>query len=303
MASSKKYDQNSISKPANLILNLIFIVNVIVCLCPILLVFMVSITDESAINKYGYSFFPEKFSLQAYSYIFNDSEQIIRSYLISIFITVAGAILCVLVTALYAYPLSRKDFRYRNIFSFIIFFTMLFNGGLVPWYMVYTNLLQLKDSFWALLIPGMLSAMNVLMVRTFFSNSIPDSIIESAKIDGAGEFRIFFSIVIRLSTPVLATIGLFSTLHYWNDWFNALMFISENKKMPLQFLLYRVQSSIEILNEISNRTGQGGDTLASLPNQSARMALCIVTIGPIILAYPFFQKYFVKGLTIGAVKG
>jgi len=300
---TNKYEKNSVSKPVNIILNIIFIVNVILCLSPIVLVFMVSITDESMINKFGYSFLPEKFSLQAYSYIFNDSGQIIRSYMISIFITIAGTALSVLVTALYAYPISRKDFRFKNIFAFIIFFTMLFNGGLVPWYMVYANLLQLKDSFAALILPGMLSAMNVLMVRTFFSNSLPDSIIESAKIDGAGEFRIFFSIVIRLSTPVLATIGLFNTLHYWNDWFNALMFISDKNKMPLQYLLYKVQSSIEILNEINNTTGQGAGSLAQLPNQSTRMALCIVTIGPVILAYPFFQKYYVKGLTIGAIKG
>ena len=300
---TNKYEKNSVSKPVNIILNIIFIVNVILCLSPIVLVFMVSITDESMINKFGYSFLPEKFSLQAYSYIFNDSGQIIRSYMISIFITIAGTALSVLVTALYAYPISRKDFRFKNIFAFIIFFTMLFNGGLVPWYMVYANLLQLKDSFAVLILPGMLSAMNVLMVRTFFSNSLPDSIIESAKIDGAGEFRIFFSIVIRLSTPVLATIGLFNTLHYWNDWFNALMFISDKNKMPLQYLLYKVQSSIEILNEINNTTGQGAGSLAQLPNQSTRMALCIVTIGPVILAYPFFQKYYVKGLTIGAIKG
>lgn len=300
---TNKYEKNSVSKPVNIILNIIFIANVILCLSPIVLVFMVSITDESMINKFGYSFLPEKFSLQAYSYIFNDSGQIIRSYMISIFITIAGTALSVLVTALYAYPISRKDFRFKNIFAFIIFFTMLFNGGLVPWYMVYANLLQLKDSFAVLILPGMLSAMNVLMVRTFFSNSLPDSIIESAKIDGAGEFRIFFSIVIRLSTPVLATIGLFNTLHYWNDWFNALMFISDKNKMPLQYLLYKVQSSIEILNEINNTTGQGAGSLAQLPNQSTRMALCIVTIGPVILAYPFFQKYYVKGLTIGAIKG
>lgn len=304
IAKNKKYQiSNSISGTSNVILNILFLFYVFLCICPIILVFMVSITSESALNKNGYSFFPEKISFLAYSYIFSDAAQIIRSYGVSLFITIFGTFLSVFITALYAYPLSRKDFKYRNAFTFFVFFTMLFNGGLVPWYMVYAKFLNLKDNLLVLILPLLLSPMHVLIVRTFFKNSIPDSIIESAKIDGAGEFRIFFSIVLRLSTPVLATIALFSTLAYWNDWYNALMFISDTKLIPLQYLLYKVQSSIEILNEIIGNSGAGLYSLDTIPSQSARMALCIVAIGPVILAYPFFQKYFVKGLTIGAVKG
>jgi putative aldouronate transport system permease protein len=264
---------------------------------------MVSISDEKAIAINGYSLLPQKPSLAAYQFIFNDSGQILRSYGISIFITVVGTLLSVLITAMFAYPISRKEFKYRNFFAFIVFFTMLFNGGLVPWYMVYSNLLHLKDTLWVLMMPMLLSPFYLLIMKTFFSNSLPDSVIESAKMDGAGEFKIFFSIVLRLSTPALATIGLFSTLGYWNDWFNALMFISKTQLFPLQFLLYRVQASLETLIEMSSKTGQNSLTMADLPGESTRMALCVITIGPIVLAYPFFQKYFIKGLTIGAVKG
>lgn len=293
--------ENSISRTSNLILNLFFIIYLVLCISPLILVFMVSISDEMAIARNGYSFFPEKFSFLSYEYILNDAAQIIRSYGNSIFVTVVGTFFHVLVTALYAYPICRKDFKYRNFFSFSLFFTMLFNGGLVPWYMVYSNVLNLKNNIFVLIIPMLLSPMHVLIMKTFFSSSIHDSIIEAAKIDGAGEFRIFFSIVLRLSTPALATIALFSTISYWNDWFHALMFITDSKLVPLQFLLYRVVMSLEAILEMSSNIAT--HTISDLPGESARMALCMVTMGPIVIAYPFFQKYFIKGLTIGSVKG
>lgn len=284
-------------------LNLIFFIYSALCLLPLVLVFVISITDEKTIASNGYSLWPEKFSTLAYRYIFNDAEQIIRSYGISIFITVVGCFLSVLFVALYAYPISRKDFKYRNFFAFFAFFCMLFNGGLVPWYLVYTRLLGLKDNILVLIIPLLVPPFYVIIMKTFFSNSIPSSVVESAKMDGAGEFRIFFQIILKLSTPALATVGLFSMLGYWNDWFVALMFITKTRFMPLQLLLYRVEMTIQTLLDISTAANLGEMTISELPGESARMALCVVTIGPIVLAYPFFQRFFIKGLTIGAVKG
>jgi putative aldouronate transport system permease protein len=301
--ANKKRELNAVSNTTNIIANLIFMIYVLLCISPLILVFMVSITDEQTINLNGFSFFPEKFSFLAYSYIFNGSSQIIKSYGISIFITVAGTFVSLLVTALYAYPISRPDLKSRNVFAFLIFFTMLFSGGLVPFYMIYSNVLHLKDTLIVLILPLLLTPFYVLIMRTFFFTSVPDSILESAKIDGAGEYRIFFSIVLYLSRPVLATIGLFNTIAYWNDWFTALLFISKTNLMPLQYLLYNIQSSIQVLTDLADKTGQGNLSITNLPGQSARMGMVIVAVGPIILAYPFLQKYFIKGLTVGAIKG
>lgn len=295
--------RNQISGTTNIVFNIMFIFNVLLCICPILLVFMVSITDESALSRYGFSFFPKQYSNKAYEYIFSNSGEILHAYGVTIFVTVVGTLISLFIVSLYAYPLSRKDFKYRNIFSFIVFFPMLFGGGLVPTFMIYSKLLHWTDTMTILIFPALLAPMHVIIMKTFFATSIPDSIVESAKIDGAGELRVFFSIVLRLSTPSLATIGLFTTLIYWNEWFVCLLYITNEKLVTLQFLLYRVQSNLEYLIQLSNQTGQGAMTLAELPGQSARMALCFVSIGPIILTFPFFQKYIVKGLTIGAVKG
>ncbi|OCT15028.1 sugar ABC transporter permease [Paenibacillus pectinilyticus] len=300
--SHKKRELNTISNTSNFIVNVVFMFYVILCISPLVLVFMVSITDEQSIVNNGFSFFPEKFSWMAYTYIFNDSSQIIRSYGISIFITVVGTLVSLLVTALYAYPISRPDLKSRNIFAFLIFFTLLFSGGLVPYYMVYSNVLHLKDTLIVLILPLLLTPFYVLIMRTFFATNVPDAILESAKIDGAGEYRIFFSIVLNLSRPVLATIGLFNTITYWNDWFTALLFITNPKLMPLQLLLHNIQSSIQIILDLADKN-QGSISVDTLPSQSARMGMVIIAIGPIILAYPFLQKYFIKGLTVGAIKG
>lgn len=299
----KRNERNSISGTANFFLNFVFFIYTILCMAPLILVFMVSISDENTITANGFSFFPQKFSALAYQYILKDSTQVIRSYGVTIFVTVVGTLLSVLITALFSYPLSRKDFKYRGFFSFLAIIPIMFNGGLVPWYMVYSSFLNLKDTIIVLILPMLVVPFYVIIMRTFFSTGLPDSIVESAKIDGASEYRIFFSIILQLSTPMLATIALFDILAYWNDWFLALMFISKNELTPLQFLLYRVQSTLQYLISMSSQTGHGTLTLADLPNQSAKMALVVVSIGPVILAYPFFQKYFVRGLTIGAIKG
>lgn len=299
-----KMKRNLASKSSDLVLNFMFLIYVFCCIYPLLLIFMVSITDDKTIALNGYSLFPEKISFFAYKYIFSDSSQLVRSYMITITVTVIGTIVSLLITALYAYPLSKRDFKHKNIFAFIVYFTMLFNGGLVPWYMVYSRLLNLKDTIWVLILPMLITPFYLLMMKTFFATTIPESITESAKIDGAGEYTIFFKIVLPLSKPVLATVAMFNTLGYWNDWYNSLIFITDDKMVSLQFLLYKIMNSIQYIAEVSSKQGaSAAGRIADLPTETARMAMCIIAIGPIILAYPFFQKYFVKGLTIGAVKG
>ncbi|MDQ0194215.1 carbohydrate ABC transporter permease [Paenibacillus wynnii] len=294
---------NEISKTANLVLNIIFIIVSILCVLPIVLVFIISITDYDSIVKHGYQFFPDKFSLEAYSYIFKDYGVVARAYGISIFVTVIGTLISVLISSLYAYPLSRGDFKYRNGFAFLIFFTMLFGGGLVPWYIVYTQVLDLKNSIWALIFPMLLSPFNVLIMKTYFQMTVPPALIEASKIDGAGELRIFIRIVFPLSLPVFATIGLFNTLHYWNDWFNSMIFITDTKLYSLQYLMYKMISQADYLSRNSSLIQGSVTELAKLPGETIRMAMALIGIGPIVLAYPFFQRYFIKGLTLGSIKG
>jgi putative aldouronate transport system permease protein len=297
--------QNLISKPANAVLNFAFIIYSLLCIIPLFLVLAVSFSDEISIAKDGYKFIPEKFSTAAYHYLFLNSKAIITAYGVTIFATVVGSVLSIVVIALYAYPLSRKDFKYRNLFTFIVFFTMLFSGGLVPWYLVCTRILHIQDTIWALIIPYLMNGWYVLIMRTFFSTTIPDSIIEAAKIDGAGEFRIFAVIVIPLAKPVIATIALFNTIFYWNDWWLPLMLLKTKDNLAnLQFTMYKITTNIQYLTQIApNAAAQSGNTVAMMPSETARMAMCVLAVGPIIIAYPFFQKYFVKGLTIGGVKG
>jgi putative aldouronate transport system permease protein len=285
------------------VLNVIFIVICGACIFPFILLLISSITDEKAILQNGYSFFPENLSLAAYEYLFKGSNAIFRAYGISIFVTVIGTTVGILMTTLLAYPLSRSDFPIRNYLSFFVFFTILFNGGLVPTYLVYTQIFNMKNTIGALIIPYLLlSGFYVLLAKTFFQNTIPKEVIESAYVDGAGEFRIFFQIIIPLSTPVLATVGLFQLIRYWNDWFNGLIFITDQDLFSLQYLLNKTLLDIQFLS-VSDMGGREGEVLASLPKESVRMAMAVVGVIPILVAYPFFQKFFVKGLTVGAVKG
>ncbi|RRJ64126.1 carbohydrate ABC transporter permease [Paenibacillus oralis] len=294
---------NEISKTTNLILHLIFIVITVLCVLPIVLVFMISITDYDSIVLNGYQFIPDKLSLEAYRYIFKDYGTVVSAYGISFFVTIVGTLLSVLLTSLYAYPLSRGDFKYRSGFAFLVFFTMLFSGGLVPWYIMYTQVLDLKNSIWALIFPMLLSPFNVLIMKTYFQMTVPPALIEAAKIDGAGELRTFFKIVFPLSLPVFATIGLFNTLHYWNDWFNSMIFITDTKLYSLQYLMYKMISQADYLSRNSALIQGSATELAKLPGETIRMAMALIGIGPIVLAYPFFQRYFIKGLTIGSIKG
>lgn len=296
-------DYTKISFSSNIILNIIMIILSLSCILPIILVFAISITDESIVTQYGYSFIPQKISFESYAFVFKDVMVVLRAYGISIFVTLVGSLMSLIIISMYAYPISRKDFKYRKQFTFFVFFTMLFNGGMVPWYMVYVNVLHINDTFMALILPYLVTPMYVLIMRTYFSSSIPESIIEAAKMDGASEFQIFRRIVIPLSKPCIATIGLFNVLTYWNDWYASLMFINNEKLFNLQYLMYRVDKSIIYLSSNASSISNASEIMANLPSQTARMAMAVVAIGPIILAYPFFQRYFISGLTIGSIKG
>ncbi|MFC5703940.1 carbohydrate ABC transporter permease [Cohnella faecalis] len=279
-----------------------FIILAVFCLFPFLLLFMSSITDESAIVGNGYSIWPSDFSLEAYKYLWAQKAAMFHSYGITILITVVGTFFGLLISALLAYPLSRRDLPMRGILSFLVFFTLLFNGGLVPTYLIYTEVFDMKNTLMSLLIPGLLTnGFYILLIRTFFANSIPVQIIESAYIDGASEFKIFYRMVLPLSLPILATIGLMLTINYWNDWFNGLIYVTEPSLFSIQNLLNRMLVNIQFLQQ--NNLGGQQNLTANLPMNSVRMAMAVVGILPLILVYPFFQKYFVKGLTIGAVKG
>jgi putative aldouronate transport system permease protein len=269
-------------------------------LIPFVLLFMSSVSSESSIVNNGYSFWPKEFSLEAYTYLWSQKSAMFNSYGITILITLIGTFVGLLISALLAYPLSRRDLPMRGILSFLVFFTLLFNGGLVPTYLIYTEVFNMKNTLMALIVPGLLTnGFFILLIRTFFANSIPVQIIESAYIDGASEFKIFYRMVLPLSLPILATIGLMLTINYWNDWFNGLIYITEPQLFSIQNLLNRMLVNIQFLQQ----NNLGGQNMAvNLPMNAVRMAMAVVGILPLILIYPFFQKYFVKGLTIGAVK-
>lgn len=282
--------------------HIIMIVFSLACILPFILLFISSITDDHTIAVEGYSFFPSKFSLGAYEYLWRESAQIFHAYGITILITVIGTSASLVMTSLLAYPLSRKDLPGGVVLSFIVFFTLLFNGGLVPTYLVYTQLFDLKNTLLALLIPWLLmNGFNVLLMRTFFATTIPSAVLESASMDGAGEFRMYYKIILPLSLPIMATVGMFQGLAYWNDWNNGLVFVTEPELFSLQNLLNRIMSDIQYLTR--NSSMNSGNALEQLPSETFRMAVAVIGVLPILVAYPFFQKYFVKGMTIGAVKG
>ncbi len=285
------------------IANIVLLLAVILILVPFVILFMSSVASESSLVLNGYKFIPKEFSLGAYAYIFRRPNTIFRSYFITVFITVVGTSAGLILTTTLAYPLSRKDFNKRNLFSFIVYFTMLFNGGLVPSYLMWTRVFNMKNTILALIIPGLLmNAFNILLMRNYFSTNIPNELIEAAQIDSAGEFRIFSKIILPLSLPIMATIGLFTGLAYWNDWTNGLYYITEPSLFSIQVMLSRILQDIQFL--LSRTTaGVNAANISSIPSVSIRMAIAVLGIIPIMIIFPFFQKYFVKGMTIGAVKG
>lgn len=292
---------NRIKKPTNILFNVILTLLSLMCIIPFIFVVIISFTDEETLVMNGYRFIPEKVSFFAYKYIVSAGTEILRSYGVTIMVTVLGTILGLLLTGTYAYALSRKTYPYRGFFTKIIAIPMLFGGGMVANYLVITKILMLKNTIWALILPLCLNSFNIIVLRTFFKTSIPDAVVESAKIDGASEWRLFFKIVVPMALPGLATIGLFLTLGYWNDWFCALMYIDNGVLKPLQFLLIQIENSIEFLT--SNQALMGaGVSVTRMPKETIKMAIVVISTLPIIFAYPFFQRYFINGLTVGAVK-
>ena len=266
---------------------------------PFILLLSSSFTDDAALSVYGYSFFPPKFSTDAYDYLFTSSSAIFNAYGISAIVTVCGTICNLTLTTLYAYPLSRKDLPGRYFFAFFLFFTMLFSGGLVPWYILIAKYLNLRNNPLSMLIPGLVSVFNILIMRNFLK-SIPDSLVESAKIDGANDFIIYLRIILPLSGPSLATVGLFIALNYWNEWYNAMLFMTKADYFPLQYYLYRTLNS---MNFAAQAAAEAGVEVPIMPTQSFKLVMTVAATGPIIFLYPFVQRYFIKGITVGAVKG
>ena len=276
----------------------------LICLIPFLMILAGSFSAEEAIVKNGFSLFPQDFSLEAYKTVFKEPMVVVRAYATTICLTIVGTLLGLALQTMTAYVLARKEFEWRNVFSFFFYFTTLFSGGLVPYYLLIRQTLHLADSYLALLLPLLFSVYNLLIMKSYILG-IPDSLIDAAKIDGCGEFRTLVQVVIPLIKPALATVGLFIALAYWNDWYNAMLYIKSENKYPLQYFLYQKINDIEGYRKlIANGTVSGSVVSSvSLPTQTLKMALTIVVTGPIVLAYPFVQKYFVQGITIGAVKG
>lgn len=281
------------------------IIMIIISVCsvaPFILLLVSSLTEEKSLLTYGYSFFPHEFSLDAYRYAVTGTSSILRGYSISIFVTLAGTICNLTLTTLYAYPLSRKNLPGRNIFAFILFFTMLFSGGLVPSYIMWTRTFHIQNTIFALLIPGlMMGAFNVIMMRTYFNANVPDTVIEAARIDGANEFKILWSIVLPMAKPILATLALLVGLGYWNDWANGLYYINDERLYSIQVQLMNIQRMMDQMKRMGE-SGMSVDT-SVFPSASVRMALTVMAVFPVMIIYPFVQKYFVKGISIGAVKG
>ena len=283
----------------NIIANIILAVSAIACVFPFIFVIIISLTSEQSLLEHGYSIFPKEWSLDAYKYLLQSGGALAQSYMVTIVVTILGTIINVSMVSSYAYAISRKGFKYRRQFTFLVFFTMLFGGGMVPSYIVMTQVLGLKNTIWALILPLAFNSFNIIVMRTFFQKSVPDSIIESARIDGASEFRIFTKIVIPLAIPGIATIALFSTLAYWNDWFNAMLYIDYQNLVPLQHMLMKIEKNMEFIRQNAMLSGE---VMSALPQESVRMAMVVVSTLPIACTYPFFQKYFISGLTIGGVK-
>jgi putative aldouronate transport system permease protein len=269
------------------------------CAIPFVLVLSGSFSDESTIVKHGFKLIPEKFSVSAYKTIFMLPDRIFNAYKVTLMVTIIGTCAGLFMIAMAGYVLSRKDLKYRNQISFFIYFTTLFGGGLIPWYILITKYLGLKDSYLALILPSLMSPFLIILMRSFMK-SIPEEIVESAKVDGAGDFTIFLKLILPLAKPALATIGLFLALDYWNNWFNSSIFITDQNKFSLQYLLYNILQSAEFL-----RSGAASNVSATMviPSETLKLATAVIATGPVILFYPFVQKYFVQGLTLGAVKG
>ncbi|MGX7417545.1 carbohydrate ABC transporter permease [Carnobacterium gallinarum] len=289
-------------KKADFLFNLLVAIFAFSCIFPFIFVIIISLTSEASLITNGYALIPKEWSFEGYRYLAEMKDQILQALFVTVFVTVVGTLVNVTFTSTYAYAISRPSFKYRRFFTVMALITMLFSPGMVPNYIVMTNMLQLKDTIWALILPMALSPFNIIVMRTFFKRSVPDAIIESAKIDGASELRVFLQIVLPLAVPGIATISLFAALGYWNDWFNALLYIQSDNLVPLQYLLMKIQANIEYMTKAAGMSAQMASGAAAIPKEATRMAMVVISTLPIACSYPFFQKYFISGLTIGGVK-
>lgn len=300
MRNTKYIKNMSISKALIFIILLILSLS---CIIPILAIVSISLSHEADIVAQGYNLLPANIDFSAYKFIFEKPKGILTSYAVTIFTTTVGTSLSLLIMSLIAYPLSRPTFAYRNKIAFFVFFTMLFNGGLVPWYMVITRGLNfLPNTIWVMIIPYLANAWNIMLLKSFFA-TVPDSLIESARIDGSSEIRTFFTIALPLAKPGLATIGTFMALLFWNDWWLPLLYVNKAELQNLQFMLYKILSNAQALAEQLEQSGNMMVDAKDIPTESMRMAMCVLAMGPMLFVFPFFQKHFSKGITIGAVKG
>ena len=295
---------NRISRRANFLLNIMFLILALICVIPAVLVVSISFSAEQSITDYGYRLIPKIISLDGYGYLLKQGALIIRALGVSLFVTIVGTVLGTLLTTLMGYVLSRPDYKLNGFLTMLVFIPMVFNGGLVSTYFIVSQFLPLKNTLWALILPLSVSSFNVVICRTFFKTTIPEELIESAKMDGATQFKIFFQIVLPISLPVIATIGLFLCFAYWNDWYQSMLYIDNQRLYSLQALLNAIMTNINMLAQNAATMGASmADMVANMPKEAARMAIVVIIVLPIACAYPFFQKYFISGLTVGAVKG
>lgn len=291
------------SKTFNRAATVILTVLVVLVMLPIILIVIASFSAEDVLIRDGYTYFPAEWSLDSYYYMVKQGFVIVRAYGISFFVTFLGTACSVLLTTMLAYPMARKSFKYRNVLAFFVFFTMLFNGGIVPSYIMWTQIFHIKDTIWALIIPNyLIMGFNVILVKNYYQNSVPESLIEAAQLDGASELKIFFKVMLPLSKPTVATISLFTGIAYWNDWTNGLYYINDEKFYNIQQLLMKIMDNIQALRSNSTAALLGTGAV-DLPGTSIRMAMAVIGILPILLIYPFVQKYLIKGVVVGAVKG
>lgn len=305
MKKMKHYRPNAVSPGVEALFHIILTLFSLCCIIPFIFVIIISFSTEDSIREIGYSFMPLAWTLDNYAYAFDKLPQIWRSLFNSVYITVLGTVIATFICALYSYALYRPDFKYRNFFTFFSFFTMIFSGGLVPTYVISKQVLGLGENYAALIVPLLVSPFNIIIMRTFFKTSVPIELVEAARIDGAGEYSTLFRIVAPIAKPGIATIALLNALAYWNDWFQAMLFIHTEKQLqPLQALLMELQKNAEYLNRMAGQMGASAVMeAAKMPTQTLRMVLVVMIVLPIACAYPFFQRYVVAGLAVGSVKG
>lgn len=294
---------NRIRPLTNVLYSALFILLALLCVLPVVFVFIISISSEASIAAKGYSFFPKELSLASYQYLWTSRDYIGRAFLNSIGITLVGTVIGLILTSTLGYCLSRPKYRLRGVYTMMLLIPMLFSGGLVATYMINTQVYHLKNTYWSMILPGACSTFYVIVMRTFFQTTVPESIIESGRIDGASQLRILVQLVLPVSLPVLATVGLFLTFNYWNAWYSAMLYLDSNHRnlYPVQYVLISIEKNISFMAQ--NEDFFREESLRNVPSETMRMAIVMVVVIPIACSYPFFQRYFVGGLTIGAVKG